>query len=287
MQHTELTKSFVSVIENVDLAQPTSSDLNDIKKLLYERKVLVFKRQTIDRHAYLNFARQFGALQQFRLKNYHDPEFPEILVINNLNRGDTIGARKIGNIWHNDSSYLPAPLPLTFLHAQRVPDGVGDTLFVDMAAALEELPKELLERTIDRQVEHDVRMTYKVQSSDVGDSISEILARVSSSWPASVHPAIISHPATGKKALYISPGYSVRIRGYSEEDSRALLESLFEHVFRPDRIFAHRWEKDDLVIWDNRTVVHSATAVPDDADRLMYRIGVTDGEFFGAEPEHA
>jgi taurine dioxygenase len=115
----------------------------------------------------------------------------------------------------------------------------------------------------------------------LGESIAEIFARVGKSFPAARHPTIISHPVTGNDALYLSPGYTVRICGCTEEESRDILSRIFNHVIQPQKVFAYRWEPHDLLIWDNRSVIHSATPVPDDADRLMYRIGVTDGPFFG------
>ncbi|MGI8398321.1 TauD/TfdA dioxygenase family protein (plasmid) [Agrobacterium deltaense] len=280
MKHVNLADSFVSAIEDIDLTQATEEQVREIKELVYSRKVVAIKNQKIDRQSYQAFAQRFGTLEPFKLKNYHDPEFPNILVLNNLNRGNAVGARKLGNIWHSDSSYLPTPLALTFLHAQRVPDGAGHTLFVDTERALAELPGELLDRIKDRNVEHDVRWTYKVKEQDLGESISEIFARIGREHAAAVHPPVIEHPVTGRKALYVNPGYSTRIQGYSEDESREVLAQIYAHLLRSDRIFAYRWDPNDILIWDNRSVIHSATEVPDDADRLLYRIGVTDREFF-------
>jgi taurine dioxygenase len=184
-------------------------------------------------------------------------------------------------MWHSDSSYLPDPLPLTFLHAQRVPAGLGDTLFVDMQAALDGLPPDLRHLIAGRHAEHDVRWTYKVKDSDLGESIAEIFARIGKSFPAVCHSTIISHPVTGKDALYLSPGYTVRLCGYSEEESRDILGRVFKQVLQPQLIVGYQWEPQDLLIWDNRSVIHCATPIPDNVDRLMYRIGVTDGPFFG------
>ncbi|WP_180227299.1 TauD/TfdA dioxygenase family protein [Rhizobium rhizogenes] len=170
---------------------------------------------------------------------------------------------------------------MTFLHAQRVPEDAGDTLFVDTEAALANLPSDLLERIEARHAEHDVRWTYKIKEADVGDSIFEIFARVGREFVAATHPTTITHPVTRRRALYLNPGYASRIRGYTEDESQALLNEVFAHVLQPDRIFAYRWAANDILIWDNRSVIHSATQIPEDADRLMHRIGVNDREFFG------
>ena len=129
--------------------------------------------------------------------------YPNILVIDNRNGGTTgqsVGARKLGNMWHSDSSYLTEPLPLTFLHAQRVPDGEGqgDTLFVDMQEALRTLQARLRERIEGRQAKHDVRWTYKVKQSDLGESVQEIFQRLATTFPAVSHPTIVRHRHTGR-----------------------------------------------------------------------------------------
>ena len=280
MQLKKLFPTFGTALAGFDPRQASDNDIARLKALVYDRKVVALKGLDIDRSNYLTFARRFGTIEQFRLKNYHDLEYPEILVINNLNHGQSVGARKLGNMWHSDSSYLPEPLPLTFLHARRVPVGLGDTLFVDMQQTLAELPSEMLAAVVGREAEHDVRYTYKVKESDVGDAIADILARLERSFPPARHPTIAHHPVTGHRALYISPGYTVRLCGYADDEGRAILGRLFDFALRIANVSAYRWEPDDLLIWDNRSVIHCATPLPDDADRLMHRIGVNDGPFF-------
>ncbi|GJH24550.1 TauD/TfdA family dioxygenase [Caballeronia novacaledonica] len=285
MKQIHLSQSFTTAIVDFDIGTATERDIAAIRELMYSRKVVALKNQPINRDAFLDFARRFGEPEQFRLKNYHDPDYPDILVIDNRNGGATgtsVGARKIGNMWHSDSSYLIEPLPLTFLHAQRLPDGEGrgDTLFVDMQEALRTLPAHLRARIEGRQAKHDVRWTYKVKQSDLGESVQEIFQRLATSFPAISHPTIVRHGHTGQEALYLSPGYTTRIEGYSDEDSRALLDEIFVHVLQPKHIFTYHWEANDLLIWDNRSVIHCATDLPRDAERVMHRISINDGGFF-------
>lgn len=281
MKQIDLSPSFATAIIDFDMAKATHRDITDIRELVYSRKVVALKNQRMSRAEYLDFAKHFGEPEQFKLKNYHDPDYPNILVIDNRNGGgQSVGARKLGNMWHSDSSYLPEPLPLTFLHAQRVPPTLGDTLFVDMEEALGRLPAPLRERIAGRRARHDVRWTYKVKDIDLGESIQEILQRLATTVPAASHPAITRNPHTGRESLYVNPGYTVQIEGYTEDESRALLAEIFAHVLRPEHIFTYHWEANDLLIWDNRSVIHCATDLPRDADRVMYRIGINDGGFF-------
>lgn len=279
MQLTNLSEDFATEVKDFNINIASTSDIKKIQNLVYTRKLVVLKHQLISRDEYQNFSRKFGTLEQFKLKNYHNNDYPNILVINN-NKNGKVGARKLGNMWHSDSSYLKEPLPLTFLHAQTVPNSGGDTLFIDMQRALEELPSDLRHKIDNRQAIHDVCWTYKVKEEDLGESIQEILARLSKAIPASSHPTIATHPHTHHQSLYLNPGYTTRIEGYTEEASRKLLDEIFDIVITDSRIFSYKWEPSDLVIWDNRSVLHCATPLPPNANRIMHRIGVTDGPFF-------
>nr|WP_274705784.1 MULTISPECIES: TauD/TfdA family dioxygenase [unclassified Pseudomonas] len=283
VKRTDLADTFVTAVTDFDINTASLNEIRAIQELVYERKVVALKNQRLTPEGYQQFAACFGELEQFKLKNYHDPAYPNILVINNRNSGGAVGARKLGNMWHSDSSYLAEPLPLTLLHAQQLPEAGGDTLFVDMQSVYDDLPKALYEQVIDRQAVHDVRWTYKVRDDDVGESIQEIFTRLEQSFPASTHPTVAVHPRTRRESLYINPGYTSSISGYSQEQSRALLDELFAFALNPQRVFNYQWEPHDLLIWDNRSVWHCATELPRDAQRVMFRIGVNDGEFFARD----
>jgi taurine dioxygenase len=283
VKRTDLADTFVTAVTDFDINTASLNEIRAIQELVYERKVVALKNQRLTREGYQQFAACFGELEQFKLKSYHDPAYPNILVINNRNGGGAVGARKLGNMWHSDSSYLAEPLPLTMLHAQQLPQTGGDTLFVDMQSVYDDLPKELYERIRNRQAVHDVRWTYKVKDDDLGESIQEIFSRLAQTFPASAHPTVAVHPRTQRESLYVNPGYTTSISGYSQEQSRALLDELFAFALTPQRIFNYQWEPHDLLIWDNRSVLHCATELPRDAQRVMFRIGVNDGEFFARD----
>ena len=283
MRQVALRESFATAVYDFDINTAGADDIAALRSLIYERKVVALKNQRISRETYMAFAGQFGQLEQFKLKNYHDPEFPNILVINNQNQGGkAVGARKLGNMWHSDSSYLDHPLALSFLHAQKLPGQGGDTLFVDSVAALDTLPEKLRGQIIGRLAEHDVRWTYKVKEDDLGESITEIFDRLAKSFPATLHPTVTAHPSTGRRSLYVNPGYTTRVAGYGADESRALLNEIYQHVLKPDNIFAYQWEPNDLLIWDNRSVWHCATELSPEQERVMHRIGINDGAFFNS-----
>lgn len=115
--------------------------------------------------------------------------------------------------------------------------------------------------------------------SDAGLSIEEVLERDEREVPSSVHPVVITHPTTGKKVLYVSEGFTRRILGVSAELSDELLKTFFELVQSNEARYVHKWSAGDVILWDNRSVVHRAAPAAKGQDRMMFRIGVNDGAF--------
>ena len=281
MKISHLNPSFATEITDFNAATANKQQIAQIKDLLYSRKIIALKDQALSKEQYLDFAEKFGTPQQFKLKNYNDDGHPEILVLDNNNAEAKHGAKKLGNLWHSDSSYLTRPLALTFLHAIEVPTNEGDTHFIDTELLLNQLPTETATKLKEHHAVHDVRWSYKVSFEDVGDSIQEIFSRLHDRFPPTTHPAIIRHPITGQKSLFVNPGYTTHIVGVPSEISQQLLSQVFSIALEPDRIFKYRWSRNDVLIWDNRSVWHKASDLPSTAQRLLYRIGVDDGSPFG------
>ena len=267
---------------NINVAQLTLHEINKLKTKLYQHKLLVFKQQHLSCKNYLLFAKKLGQPQRFKLKNYSLQGHPEIMVLNNQSLGDQDrGGRKIGNMWHTDSSYLSKPLPLTLLYAKKVPNAQGSTLFRDMVQALKMLSPAVREALHNRQALHDVKWTYKITTTDVGSSIHEVVTHLAQRYPAVSHPCLMTHPFNGQQSLYLNPGYTTTVLGYDKTQSDNLLKRVFNSILTPSQIQTYPWEAQDLMIWDNRSLIHCATDLPAHEARLMYRIGVDDGEFFG------
>jgi taurine dioxygenase len=235
--------------------------------------VLLVRGASLEPSEYLSFAKQMGALVPFVDLEYRHPEHPEIFVVSNVQRdGKKFGMDRVGYYWHSDSSFLKSPLPLTMLHSQIVPEQGGETAFIDMVGVYERLPESL----------HEGKWRYLITDNDIGLSIQEILERDEKLVPTPTHPMVVIHPVTGRKALYMSEGITRRILGLSEEHSESILGDLWTRIERDPSYYQHVWGEKELLIWDNRSVIHRAFPNIPGQRRLMFRIGVNDGPFFAS-----
>lgn len=260
---------------DLDATSINSQDLSEIKQSLYTNGIVVLKQQSFDQDSFLKFGKLWGKIQKFNLKDYGSKEHPEILFINNNGSGEIKGTRRIGTMWHSDSSYRPDPLPLTFLYALEVPSVGGDTLFIDMQKIYNSIGASIVANLETMHGVHEASYAYRVTENDVDYSINDILNRLRKNFPAVKHPAIITHPVTQAKSIYLSHGYTTSLVKDNNE-YRELFEEVKEYIIKEEHIYSYRWQPQDLVVWDNRSVIHSATDLPQSANRKMMRIGIED-----------
>jgi taurine dioxygenase len=277
-----LSEHFGAVISDCDVAGLDARDVDGVRWLLYENKVLLFKRVSMDPPAYIRFAGLLGDIVPFVDPDYHHPDYQQIFVVSNINRdGQTCGKDRVGYYWHSDSSFLNNPLPITMLHAQQVPDEGGQTAFIDMSHVYAALPEDIRAFVDAYSARHEGKWKYLITKDDVGLSIEDVLERDEQMVPSSVHPLTVAHPVTGRKALYFSEGVTRRVIGISAEASEELLGHLIKYVVNDTSRYIHRWEEGDLLIWDNRSVIHHAYPAAAGQPRLMFRIGVSDRRLQG------
>lgn len=275
-----LSDLFGAVISDCDVASMDAQDVDDARRLLYENKVLLFKNVSMDPTAYIRFAGLLGDIVPFVDPDYHHPDYHQIFVVSNVMRdGQTCGKDRVGYYWHSDSSFLDKPLPITMLHAQQVPAAGGETAFIDMSHVYAALPEDLRAAADTLSARHEGKWKYLITKDDIGLSIEEILERDEELVPSSTHPLTVAHPATGSKALYFSEGVTRRVIGMSAEASEDLLARLIERLVNDPSHYVHRWDEGDLLMWDNRSVVHHAYPAAPGEPRLMFRIGVNDRRF--------
>lgn len=272
---------FGLVIDGLSGDELAAESAATIRSLLYEHKVLLFKGIKWPELTYIEFARKLGEPICFVDKEYRHPQHPEIFVVSNL-VGRKFGMDRVGYYWHSDSSFLPQPLPITMLHAQLVPEQGGETSFIDMTAVLASLPSDLCQTIAPLSCSHEGKWRYLITEKDLGLSIEEILTEDERRVPSQLHPMIVTHPVTSRRALYLSEGVARRIVGMPRAKSDGLLAELWSFVRQSPARHEHRWERGDLVLWDNRSVVHRACPAAAGQDRQMFRIGVADGPFFGS-----
>ena len=264
-------------IRGVDLSRPLSVTLRAAIAAAFDvHSVLLFRDQALSAGQLRDFARHFGAPQVIPyLRHYAHPDHPDVMLVTNIREdGRNIGHADAGRVWHSDMSYMARPPRATLLHAIEVPreNGValGDTLFASAVAAYDTLPADTKDRIADLRAVHRVSGRRKATGTGPEDNTAR------ERYPDRTHPVVRTHPATGRKAIYVNEGECVGIVGMPDDAARALIADLARHVVRPEHRYRHSWRPGDLLIWDNCTVQHLAVH---DYDwprhrRLMHRVTV-------------
>ncbi len=269
-------------IEGIDLGQPLSDgDFRTLLRALGQYGVLCFPRQTFDTPAFAAFARQFGDLEVNVANQFHEPDFPEIMVLSNqmCPDGKPMGVNDAGQGWHTDMSYSEDIALANVLHAQAVPTrngkSLGETQFRNMHAAYDELPVEMKHRLEGRTATHDFEKFWEMMRHRPGSRRPALTDAQKRRKPPVSQPLVRVHPLTGRKVLYANPGYTMWIEGVDRLEGDKILDYLFRHQERVDFLYAHRWAVGDVLMWDNIGTVHNAIAdyMPDE-HRYMRRAQV-------------
>lgn len=256
--------------EGVDLNRPLAGETHaTLRRALLEGLVLCIRGQSLTPASYLAAMRAFGEpVTQVRQASRH-PEVPEIMILSSEDRDDVGDGKRlvVGAHWHSDDSYKAVPCSLTMLYGVEVPESGGDTQFVNMYAAYEDLPEETRRRIA------ALRVVHKYDSSRKGTRIAALRPAEAEQVPDVVHPLLRTHPETGRKALYMNPNRMEAVVGMDRAESDALLDALIRHATQEKYQYRHKWRRGDILIWDNRCTMHKANAdYSEGARRLMHRI---------------
>jgi taurine dioxygenase len=245
-------------IEDIDLAEPLpDSDFRTLLRALGRHGVLCFPNQTFDTPQFAAFARRFGDLEINVANLYHEPDFPEIMILSNQVRpdGKAEGLNDAGQGWHTDMSYSKEIALANVLHAQAVPvrngKPLGETQFRNMHAAYSELPDEIKHRIEGRTATHDFEKFWDMMRTRPGSRRAPLTAEQRRKKPPVSQPLVRIHPLTGRKVLYANPGYTMWIDGMDEHESGTILDYLFRHQERADFLYAHHWAVGDVLMWEH------------------------------------
>ena len=250
----------------------TADEISEIRKSWTDYGVAFFPDQKLSHENFEKFSLLFGKFGDDPYIKSLD-ERPNIVEVK---RSANEKAPPFGGSWHSDWSFQKTPPSATLLHSKIVPPVGGDTLFANTQLAYEELNQETKDKIDNLEVIHSAGLPY----ADDGFYATEKEERAMKILPSKkaketqLHPLVKTHPETMKKCLFINPVYTVAINNFSDEDSFLLLSSLYEHMTQEKYIYRHKWTKDTLLMWDNRTVVHAADGGYDGYERLMHRITV-------------
>ncbi len=266
---TPLSQALGAEIRGLDLSEPLdASTTAEIEDAWHEHIVLVFRDQDLDEDAQLRFAGQFGTLGERarpveRRAEGADTNSAIMLVSNIRENGVPIGSLRDGEMWfHHDMSYTEAPYKGTMLYAIEIPSVGGNTRFANMYKAYDALPEATRDRIRGMRALHiyDFALTERV---DLAGDIS--------GYKHQIQPIAVTHPVTGRKALYVNPLITARIEDASADEGDALLGELFEFTGHPELIYEHAWRPGDLVMWDNWCSCHARTDFPETERRLLRR----------------
>jgi taurine dioxygenase len=275
MQLKKLGGDFALEASGVDLARPPSdAEFREIEEAFFAGQVLVFRAQKLTPREFLGFARRFGPAEPHVVDQFHHPEHADILILSNVVRdGVPLGLADAGTYFHTDYSYLEMPARATLLHSIQVPSTGGDTLFANQYAAYDDLPGATKKRLEGLVAMHhygnrdDLEETSRTAASPLTEEQKDRLRWVR-------HPVARHHPVTGRTALYAVSGSSFGIEGMPEGEARALLDELKRHATLAKYLFRLTYGVGDVVIWDNASLLHSATLThPQDA-RTLWRITI-------------
>ena len=259
-------------IIGIDLGQALNADdLRRVHQAHLDHHVVVFRDQDITPEQHIAFSRHFGKLMIHVLHQFHLQNHPEILIVSNIvEDGKPVGLGDAGKYWHSDISYKPLPSLGSLLHAQELPAEGGDTLFANMHAAYDTLPAHLRLAIEGRWAAHSYLAKYGQMQKEANWRPTLSPAQLAQVEEV-IHPVVRTHPETGRRALFVSEGFTTRIEGLPEDESRQVLDELFAHSVRAENIYRHRWQPRDLVFWDNRSLIHLAAGCPTHLRRKLYR----------------
>jgi alpha-ketoglutarate-dependent taurine dioxygenase len=259
-------------IVGFDASRPVSDAvIIELRDALDEHGVLLFRGQTLlDPDTHLAFSRRFGALQEVAQKQYQMQGKPEIYVIGNVTEnGRAIGDPSVGRLWHSDQSFLPHPAIGSLLYGVECPPEGADTLFANMYKAYDALPAERRRQIETLHAIHSFSEYYEaLRHRD--PTQPELTDNRRALYPDVRHPLVRRNPRTGRRALYINPGYAIGIAELPGSEGDQLLRELCDHATRDEFVYAHKWRNGDLVFWDNLAVNHKGTAF--DTERWVRRM---------------
>jgi taurine dioxygenase len=258
-------------IRGVDLQRLDDAGFAEIQQAWLAHKVLRLRGQDIDDDALADFSRRFGPLDKApttRSGRPHQPTRPEVTVISNIMvDGQPIGGLGAGEAdWHTDMSYNDTPPDASVLYGIEVPEGHGDTWFTDMEAALQALPAELRARLANLTCKHDATRN---SAGDLRAGYHEHYTP--EELPGALHPLVRTHPRTGRKSLFLGRRRNAHIMGLPHTESQELLDTLWALATRPEFTWVQQWKTRDVLIWDNRCVMHRRDPFDASLRRLMHR----------------
>ena len=252
-----LTGSIGAELTDLDLRTIDEALFADIRRAFLDHCMLVFRGQFLDAAALSAFTHRWGEV-------FATPHatalagFPDVIAIRNRGKANTTT-----EYWHTDSVFAPVPPALSILASQVLPPAGGDTMFANQYLAYETLSPGL------RAFAETLRAGY-YRAPDM----TRLMGNLSDGVKTADHPVVRTHPETGRKALYLSYDPAVRLEGFTDAESRTIIDMFGAHATQPAFCYRHRWQPGDVLMWDNRCALHFAVHDYGDQERVHFRTTV-------------
>jgi taurine dioxygenase len=244
-----------AIVEGLDVRRIDDATWRELNALFGAHHVLAFPAQRLTPEEQMTFARRWGKLVRHPYAGLRD--YPDIIELRNQGK-----ARDINQHWHSDMTYNVAPPKLTMLYAHEAPEIGGDTAFANQELAYDALSEGL------RGVVDGLKAMHSAEG------LAAVYGESAQAAPRAEHPVVRVHDETGRRSLYVCRAFTRRFAGWSREESAPLLEYLYQHSVRPEFQARHAWKAGDLVMWDNRCLLHYAVHDHDDSPRVIHRVQV-------------
>jgi len=282
-----------ATVRDVDPRALTDAEFTGILRALGEHGVLCFPGQALEAADLRAFSARFGEIQVLKNIPHHEPGMPEVTILSNVRRdGKLIGAPDAGQSWHTDMTYSREKGFVNVLSAFMVPvrDGkaLGGTEFTNTQAAAADLPAEIVARLEGRTATHDLEFYWEYMRREKGSQRPPLTKEQRRQRPPVHHPVLLTHPITGRRVIYVNPGFTARIDDVPDAESAELMRYLLDHVMQPKYHYVHEWTLGDLLLWDHLGTWHYAR--PDygpEEPRLMKRCQVMAGRIFDPAFRHS
>ena len=257
-----------AVISGIDLSkEPSKRAMAELEDAFGRYSVIFFRDQSLTPQQHIAMAERWGAINVNRFFKPLDG-YPQIAqVIKEANQKENIGGT-----WHTDHSYDLIPAMGSMLYAREVPTVGGDTLFSSMYLAYEALSEDMKKMLADLKAWHSSRHAFGYSVTDSEHFEDGRLANPGQATQDALHPVVITHPLTGRKALYVNADFTVRFDGWTVEESQPILDLLYAHGARQEFTCRFHWEPGSIAFWDNRATWHYAMNDYQGHRRIMHRI---------------
>jgi alpha-ketoglutarate-dependent 2,4-dichlorophenoxyacetate dioxygenase len=278
---TRIGRTFAAEVHGMDLRKGIDGNLAaEIDRALATHGVLVFRGQALDDDSQQAFIEKFGppVVTNFKEIATGHPHFYDVGTVDSegkpIDEDSVKGQYLLANqLWHTDGSQNQPPIRVTALHARVLPPVPPPTEYADMRAAWNDLPRETRDEIDGLVVEHSIYWSR----SKIGMSMDDFSEETKAARKPVQHPLVRTHPLNGLKSLYLA-SHASHVIGWPVEKGRALIERLTAHATKPQYVYSHQWQTNDLVMWDDSWTMHRSTPYKDKYPRMMRWCGVRELE---------